>query len=63
MFRVKNEITTFKVGRGHLLPIGVGDICMVNVEHEIGRLAEQNMAGSPKRMKAKLAWLYFCGTK
>ncbi|MCD7450636.1 hypothetical protein HAX54_007822 [Datura stramonium] len=64
MFHIKNESITFKSGRGQLLPIGVRYICVVHVEHEVGRVSEHTMDEFPKRKKAKFAWVkpYFYGT-
>ncbi|MCD7464679.1 hypothetical protein HAX54_053226, partial [Datura stramonium] len=62
---VKNESITFKVGRGHLFPIAVGDIFIVNVEKTAADVAEHTIAASPKRKKSKSKWVkqYLCGTK
>ncbi|MCE3050567.1 hypothetical protein HAX54_047528, partial [Datura stramonium] len=64
MFRVKNESITFKVGKGYLFPIGVGDIFVVNIEKSVDE-TEHTIFASPKRKKAKLKWVkqYLCGTK
>ncbi|MCD9560778.1 hypothetical protein HAX54_019572, partial [Datura stramonium] len=51
IFCAKDESITFKAGRGRLLPIGVGDICVVNVEHDIGKVAEHAMTESSKERR------------
>ncbi|MCE3049649.1 hypothetical protein HAX54_045464, partial [Datura stramonium] len=38
-------------------PLGARDICMVNVEQGVGKVAEHAIAASPKRKKAKSAWV------
>ncbi|MCD7451285.1 hypothetical protein HAX54_010638, partial [Datura stramonium] len=35
IFRVKDDRITFKIGRGHLLPIGVGDIFVSMLSKEL----------------------------
>ncbi|MCD9641306.1 hypothetical protein HAX54_027414, partial [Datura stramonium] len=52
MFRNVVESITFKLGASS---IGVGDICVVNVEQEVGKVAEHAIAVSPKRKKTKLS--------
>ncbi|MCD9638374.1 hypothetical protein HAX54_022313 [Datura stramonium] len=65
MFRVKDKSITFKVVRGHMLLIRVGDICVFNAEHGIGKVAAHAIATLSKRKKAKSAQVkqYIYGTK
>ncbi|MCE3215752.1 hypothetical protein HAX54_003369 [Datura stramonium] len=64
-FMVKNESITFKAGRGHLLPVGVGDIYVANVVRNEDEGANHAFAASPKEKKAKSKWVkqYLCGSK
>ncbi|MCD7463683.1 hypothetical protein HAX54_051139, partial [Datura stramonium] len=64
MFQVKDESIIFKAGRGLLLPIRVGDICVVNVDQQVGNVDKHVIAASSKRKKAKSVGVkqYLCGT-
>ncbi|MCE3049517.1 hypothetical protein HAX54_045087, partial [Datura stramonium] len=65
MFRDKNESITFKAGRGHLFPIGVGDIYVANVVRNEDEGDDHIFEASPKKKKAKSKWVkqYLCGLK
>ncbi|MCE3049907.1 hypothetical protein HAX54_046102 [Datura stramonium] len=65
MFQVENESISFKAGRGHLLPMGVDDICMVNAERNEEKRANHIFTSSPKKKKAKFKWVkqYLYGSK
>ncbi|MCD7467305.1 hypothetical protein HAX54_004649 [Datura stramonium] len=57
MFQFKDNIITFKSRRGHLLPIGVGDIFVVNVEQEFDKVVEHVVVASPKRKNDISIWV------
>ncbi|MCD9644820.1 hypothetical protein HAX54_033269, partial [Datura stramonium] len=61
----QDKSITFKAGRCHLLPIGVEDIFVANLEQGVCKVDEHVIAESPKRKKAKPTWMkqYLCGTK
>ncbi|MCD9559763.1 hypothetical protein HAX54_018012 [Datura stramonium] len=65
MFLVKDESITLKARRGHLLPKGVGDIFVVNVEKGVEEVAKCAIFASLKRKKANLTRVkqYLYGTK
>ncbi|MCD9644834.1 hypothetical protein HAX54_033283, partial [Datura stramonium] len=60
----KNESISFKAGRGHLLPIGVRDICVTNIVRNENEGAKHTFAESLKK-KAKSIWAkqYLYGSK